>query len=143
MQVIQINPVETLSLLQSEKNALLIDVRTPEEHIFTGFVDPSAIEERTTLLPLKIFPEMRDNPNFDESLDQVSKKFFGENYKNAKIIFLCRSGARSQTAAERAMSIGFKNCYNVTSGFEGDLDNEGRRGNTNGWKSNKLPWRQS
>ena len=38
---------------------------------------------------------------------------------------------------------GFKACYNVAGGFEGDLDENGHRGRKNGWKAGGLPWRQS
>ena len=34
------------------------------------------------------------------------------------------------------------NCVNVKFGFEGDLSNENRRGNLNGWKFSDLPWKQ-
>ena len=34
------------------------------------------------------------------------------------------------------------NCINVKFGFEGDLSEDKRRGNLNGWKFSDLPWKQ-
>ena len=31
---------------------------------------------------------------------------------------------------------------NIADGFEGDTDEDGHRGNRNGWKQADLPWRQ-
>ncbi len=63
--------------------------------------------------------------------------------KDAKILFLCRSGARSRSAATAATAAGYGKAFNIAGGFEGDLDDSGRRGRRNGWKSAGLPWRQS
>jgi O-succinylhomoserine sulfhydrylase len=41
---------------------------------------------------------------------------------------ICRSGARSAAAATALTQAGFANCYNVAEGFEGDKDEQGRRG---------------
>lgn len=49
------------------------------------------------------------------------------------IFFLCRSGHRSLMAANFMANIGYKNCYNIIDGFEGNLQNKG-------WKQNNLPW---
>jgi rhodanese-related sulfurtransferase len=37
---------------------------------------------------------------------------------------------------------GFTRAFNVSGGFEGNLDGEGHRGGVNGWKASGLPWRQ-
>jgi len=47
---------------------------------------------------------------------------------------------RSQGAAQAAAQAGYIQTFNVTEGFEGDLDAEGHR--TTGWKHAGLPWRQ-
>jgi len=38
---------------------------------------------------------------------------------------------------------GYSQAFNVGDGFEGDVDEQGHRGNRNGWKAANLPWRQS
>ena len=58
------------------------------------------------------------------------------------LFFMCRSGARSSNAAKLMTSIGWDNSYNVLYGFEGDPDLSHKRGITNGWKCEGLPWIQ-
>ncbi len=143
MPVIQINAKDAFASLLNDANSILIDVRTLEETNFVGIVDPAEADERVSLLPWKLLPDMRINPNFTISLTEITKQAFGENALNAKIFFMCRSGARSDQAAYHATTLGFENCYNIISGFEGDIDGNGHRGKVNGWKAENLPWRQS
>jgi rhodanese-related sulfurtransferase len=63
--------------------------------------------------------------------------------ETSPILLLCRSGARSRAAAIALTEAGFQACFNVAHGFEGDRDANGHRGNTGGWKSTGLPWRQN
>jgi len=58
------------------------------------------------------------------------------------VIFLCRSGNRSISAAEAATAAGIAPSYNMLDGFEGQLDADGHRGTT-GWRAAGLPWRQT
>ena len=58
------------------------------------------------------------------------------------VVFLCRSGNRSVGAAEAATAAGIAPSYNVSDGFEGDLDENNHRGVT-GWRAAGLPWIQS
>jgi hypothetical protein len=37
---------------------------------------------------------------------------------------------------------GYRQCFNVADGFEGNVDNQGHRGTTGGWKASNLPWVQ-
>ena len=37
---------------------------------------------------------------------------------------------------------GYRTAINIADGFEGDMDEDGHRGNRNGWKQAELPWRQ-
>jgi rhodanese-related sulfurtransferase len=62
---------------------------------------------------------------------------------DTEILCICRSGARSASAATALSMAGFTNCWNVAEGFEGDKNGNGRRGQTNGWKAANLPWAQS
>ena len=85
---------------------------------------------------------MKINPKFCEGLEEFLHKVFPNNNKAVKIFFMCRSGARSDQAAEEFSYTGYP-CYNIEHGFEGDLNDDGQRGKTNGWKASNLPWRQS
>src|SRR5699024_2655117 len=58
------------------------------------------------------------------------------------LVFLCRSGGRSVSAALAATAAGLGPSYNVLDGFDGHTDAAGRRGAT-GWRAAGLPWRQS
>ena len=62
--------------------------------------------------------------------------------KDAPVLFLCRSGARSKAAAMALTAAGYSHCYNVSEGFEGALDAEHHRGRAGGWKAAGLPWVQ-
>ncbi|HEX7812520.1 MAG TPA: rhodanese-like domain-containing protein, partial [Burkholderiales bacterium] len=62
--------------------------------------------------------------------------------KDEPVMFLCRSGARSSSAAKRATEAGYSKCYNVLQGFEGDKDSEGHRNSVGGWRFAGLPWTQ-
>ena len=57
-------------------------------------------------------------------------------------MFICRSGARSHGAAEAATQAGWRECYNVLEGFEGDKDADGHRSTRGGWRNAGLPWVQ-
>jgi rhodanese-related sulfurtransferase len=59
------------------------------------------------------------------------------------LFFICRSGVRSQHAAQAMLARGYTRCFNVAEGFEGPLDDSRHRGVKGGWKSRGLPWVQS
>ena len=58
------------------------------------------------------------------------------------LVFLCRSGKRSDAAATAVAADGFGCVLNVLGGFEGDLDEHGQRGRLGGWRKAGLPWKQ-
>lgn len=123
-------PTEAYALLQKIPDAKLIDVRCRAELDWVGRI-PGAIE-----LELKTYPGMQSNPNF---LDQLAEQVAQDDL----IMFLCRSGGRSDYAATIATQSDFPNCYNILEGFEGDKDETGHRGQKGGWKAAGLPWVQS
>ncbi len=143
MSIIEISPSDAFETLKKEKNSVLIDVRTFEEINFVGFVDPSAFGNRMILLPWQLYPEMQENPDFSHALEESLKELnLFDKKEELKIFFLCRSGARSSQAGNYALNLGYKNCHNITHGFEGDLNAGNHRGKVNGWKASHLPWRQ-
>lgn len=138
LNIKEISAKDASKKLKNE-NAVLIDVRSEAEFAFVGV---AAIEGKMILLPWKIFPNMSLNGRFQINLEKKLEEFFGEDAKNAELIFMCRSGARSFEAASYMANFGYENCYNLTNGFEGDLDVDGHRGNVNGWKAEGLVWKQ-
>jgi rhodanese-related sulfurtransferase len=129
---------EAWALLESEPKAQLIDVRTQAEWNFVGLPDVGGLGRKVALVEWQMFPTMQVNPDFVAATEEVTG---GD--KNVPILFLCRSGARSRSAAIAATKAGYASAYNVAGGFEGDLDAERHRGNRNGWKAAGLPWKQT
>lgn len=142
MEVKEISPKESYERLKND-NCVLIDVRTDAEFVFVGQVDLANIGGKSAIVPWKIFPAMSLNPRFQVNLDKELQKFFpDQDAKDLELIFMCRSGARSFEAAAYLSQLGYKNCYNLTSGFEGDANDKGHRSTINGWKAENLPWKQ-
>lgn len=124
-----VTPPEAAQLLTQLPNAVLVDVRCTAEWQFVGTV-PNSVR-----IELKTYPGMQPNPNFVAQLkEQVSP--------GSVVLFMCRSGMRSDEAAKLATQAGYGTAYNVLEGFEGDKDAHGHRGVVNGWKGHGLPWQQ-
>lgn len=115
--------------LVSAGRAVLVDVRTAEERKFVGHVPGSKHVAWQTGLSLS------RNPRFVKELEAQAGK-------DEVVLLLCRSGKRSAAAAEAAAKAGFRQVFNIQEGFEGDLDEQQRRGAFNGWRHAGLPWVQ-
>ena len=140
--VTEVSPVDAFAALKSDPNCVLVDVRTRAEWIFVGMADLSGTQNNPLFLEWQAFPDMLVNANFAQDL------FAGLDGKSPSgFYFLCRSGARSLSAAH---AVAFEcdargisaDCVNIIGGFEGDPDASGHRGNVNGWKAESLAWHQ-
>jgi rhodanese-related sulfurtransferase len=131
-----LRPTEAWELLKAEPAAQLVDVRTRPEWTFVGIPDLDSIGKKPILLAWQTYPAMQINPAFAEELRRVVSS------PEAPLLFICRSGARSRAAAETMTAAGYRRCYNVAEGFEGQVDVEGHRGRKAGWKAAGLPWNQ-
>lgn len=127
---------ETWEILKADPAAVLVDVRTDAEWNYVGIPDLSSVEKKPVLLPWQLFPTMQVNQAFLEQLDQTGAA------KDAPVLFLCRSGVRSQAAAIAATGAGYSKAFNVAHGFEGPHDDTKHRGSVAGWKAAGLPWVQ-
>ena len=116
-------------LLVSERAGVLVDVRTAEERKFVGYV-PGSLH-----VAWQVGTAMQTNPRFLRELESKVPK-------EAALLLLCRSGQRSAAAAAAATKAGFKHVYNVSEGFEGELDERQQRGRRGGWRFHELPWAQ-
>jgi len=123
-------PGEAYEILLAAPGAKLVDVRSRAELDWVGRVINSVDIEWAT------YPGMRPNPHFLTQLEQQVDK-------EALVIFLCRSGARSHHAAAAATQAGYSDCYNVLEGFEGDMSADKHRNTVGGWRAAGLPWEQS
>jgi rhodanese-related sulfurtransferase len=130
-------PATAWKILSDRADAILVDVRTRPEWNYVGLPDLGALSKKPTLLEWQVFPGMQSNPDF------VSVLAGAVADKDAPLLFLCRSGARSAAAAKAMTAAGYSTCLNVADGFEGPLDAQARRGAAAGWKAAGLPWRQT
>ena len=127
---------EAWKLLTDDDSAVLVDVRTRPEWLFVGIPDLSGLGRDPVFCEWQSFPTMQINSEFAAQLRATG---VGEDNP---ILFLCRSGQRSKSAAISMTKQGFSRCYNVAGGFEGPADNERHRGKVGGWKAAGLPWIQ-
>ena len=128
-----VTPAEAYQRLQNNAAAVLIDVRTQPEWVFVGV--PAV--DRLIRLSWQVFPAMQVNAQFVAEIEQMGLP------KDTEIMCICRSGARSASAATALTQAGFTNAWNVAQGFEGDKDGSGHRSSVGGGKASGLPWVQS
>ena len=96
-----ISPQEAFDILSHDKNATIIDVRTKEE--WAGGIPDSAQLKLVTISP--------NLDEFGQSLQGVAQDV------ECRILFICKAGGRSATAASIAEKLGYKDCYNIAGGF--------------------------
>jgi len=131
-----ISSQEAWRVLQEGQNSVLVDVRTQPEWAFVGLPDLSDLGQRPVCVEWQTYPQMKVNGGFASAVKAA------DIGKDATVLLLCRSGARSRSAAMALTQAGFARCFNVADGFEGPLDGDGHRGNQVGWKAVGLPWKQ-
>ena len=123
-----LTPQEAFELMKAGV-AKLVDVRTRAEWDYVGKIPGSL------LIEWQAYPSALLNPEF---LNQLQ----AEVSKEQPVMFICRSGARSNSAAKGATEAGYTRSYNILQGFEGDKDAEGHRNSSGGWRFAGLPWTQ-
>jgi rhodanese-related sulfurtransferase len=128
MSVKQINPQQANDILQSDKSAVYIDVRT-EPEFQNGHV-PGA-RNIPVVRPDPSTRRMVPNPEF---LKTVEASFD----KNTTIICGCQMGGRSQHAADLLVQAGYTNVSNMQGGFGGARDPMGNVV-APGWVQSNLP----
>lgn len=126
-----LTPQEAYAVLQEVPGARIVDVRTRAELDWVGRI-PGAIE-----VEWNTYPGGVPNAQFVALLQQQVEE------QDVLLFFICRSGARSHSAAIAAAAAGMQACYNVLEGFEGDRNADGQRGRLGGWRHAGLPWQQS
>lgn len=124
-----VTPTEAHALAQQGR-AKIVDVRSRFENEYIGRIPD------TPLVEWKRWEDGRMNENF---LPELAAKIG----KDETVLFLCRSGGRSHSAAALAVQNGYAHAYNILEGFEGDLDTSGQRNKIGGWRKAGLPWVQS
>ncbi len=136
--------------MQKSGKAIIVDVRTTIEHIYTGhglgFINipltnwiyiPKSIEARVKSAQFEIENEKVKEHKMVQKLydtkEVLNEKFVEEVMSAMKlsgvesVVLVCRSGPRSAEAAEKLAKAGIT-AYNLTDGF------------MFGWKENAQPW---
>jgi len=122
-----VTPSEASQLVQGGV-ARLVDVRTPEEYRYVGHVPGST---HVTWHGAAVDPAT-----------QFQTELGAQAERDETLLFMCRSGARSHSAATAAHAAGWQRAYNVLEGFEGQKDARQQRGHIDGWRKHGLPWVQ-
>lgn len=117
---------------------MLVDIRSTMEFLYVGH-PVGAVH-----IPWIDEPDWQTNPDFaSEILGLVeSRSRSTEESRLVPLILICRSGARSQEAAEVLLDAGLHRVFHVADGFEGELDAQSHRGTLGGWRFHGLPWEQ-
>ena len=136
----EVDPSVAFDILKNDRTAQLIDVRTRAEWTFVGVPDLSTIGKRVLPVEWQAFPPASLEADFIDAANDLLKASGAT--ADAKLFFLCRSGARSLAAARAMTAAGWRACFNITDGFEGPPDVREHRGTLAGWKVAGLPWRQ-
>src|SRR5262245_2281665 len=116
MSVKNIGPEQAKDILEGDRNAVYIDVRTEQE--FNNGHVPGALNI-PVVWPDPATRQMKPNPDF---VKVVSAHFA----KDKRIIAGCQAGGRSQFAAELLAKEGFLDVSNMQGGFGGARDPMGR-----------------
>lgn len=116
---------EAWKLLAKKADAVLVDVRTPQEWEQIGLPDLATLGKGTRRIAWVLMP---GGPNA-QFVPEFSRLQVAQD---TPVLLLCRSGARSQAAAMALTQLGYTRCFNVSGGFEGP----------HGWKARQLPWKQ-
>jgi rhodanese-related sulfurtransferase len=114
------------SYLFVEPNSVLLDVRTNEERETIGKPEGEKMGIKTYFLSIQFGKERIFNENFVQEFKNLTIN------RAKNILIICRSGQRSQFAAELISKKENYTCINISDGFEGDQENIG-------WKRCGLP----
>ena len=126
-----LTPAEAFELLQLDRAARLIDVRTRAELDWVG--RPVIGDGQYAHIEWNRYPGAAPNPAFVDQLREFADA-------GTPVLMLCRSASRSKAAAAAAAQAGFARAFDVLEGFEGDKDAHGHRKTLNGWCHRGLPW---
>ncbi len=122
-----VTPQEAYQLSTQSDQVTIVDVRSCAEIELVGRV-PNA-----QTLEWAFYPGMVANPEFAHQLQaNVPKTHI--------VIFMCRTGGRSHNAAILAHQLGYAQAYNMSEGFEGEMNATKQRTTINGWRFAGLPW---
>jgi rhodanese-related sulfurtransferase len=137
-EITSLSPPKAYEFLKENQGGVLIDVRSSMEFLFVGHPMGSVH------VPWIDEPDWVVNPHF---ITEVRKVMLGGvgvgvHEADAPVVLICRSGKRSLEAGKLLIDSGFSEVYNVSEGFEGELDETHHRSTQGGWRFHGLPWEQ-
>ncbi len=137
-EVKALSPPQAFDFINENQRAVLIDVRSSMEFLFVGHPKGSVH------VPWIDAPEWVINPQFVTEVRKVMLGGIGtvEHTGDAPVVLICRSGKRSLEAGILLLDNGFSEVYNISEGFEGELDDTHHRSTKGGWRYHGLPWEQ-
>jgi rhodanese-related sulfurtransferase len=137
-----LSPRAAWQLLENEKDAVLVDVRSRAEWTFVGVPSLTRLAKAPLFVAWQNYATAPDGRAQMIPNGEVAAAVLAAVPKAAPVVFICRSGGRSRSAAIAMTSLGYARAYNLAGGFEGDKDADGHRGRSGGWKADGLPWTQ-
>lgn len=126
-----VTPAEAFEWLRADPAVKLVDVRTQAERDWVGRV--ALPDTQHVAVQWTLYPGGAKNPEFLQQLGACASP-------DDVLFFLCRSGVRSRYAAQVATDAGYRHCFDILEGFEGDRDDQGHRKTIGGWCLAGLPW---
>jgi len=132
---------DAYAILTADEKSVLVDVRTQPEWTYVGVPDLGRLGKTPIFQEWQIYPSMQVAADFTPRLVAALKARGAD--VSTPVLFICRSGVRSRSAAIALTQAGQARCYNIAEGFEGPLDDKHKRGAVAGWKARGLPWAQS
>jgi rhodanese-related sulfurtransferase len=139
-----LTPGDAAAALAADPSILFVDVRDPIELATVGHAE--GIDAN---VPLATFTHAfdaaagdyaaRPNPTFVAEVEAAAAR--AGRTRTDPVFVICRSGSRSAAAANALAAAGFTAVWNLTEGFEGDLNRETGRRDRGGWRNAGLPWR--
>ncbi len=127
MAIKHLKPAEAHDVLETNPDAIYLDVRTEAE--FAAGHPAGAIN--IPVVFIKGPGQMEVNPAFLGVVEQVLSR-------NRKLVVGCMSGMRSQRACDMLAEAGYADLCNVLGGFGGQRDASGQVVVT-GWRDSGLP----
>lgn len=137
-----LSPRAAWQLLENEKDAVLVDVRSRAEWTFVGVPSLTRLAKAPLFVAWQNYATAPDGRAQMIPNGEFAAAVLAAVPKAAPVVFICRSGGRSRSAAIAMTSLGYARAYNLAGGFEGDKDADGHRGQGGGWKADGLPWTQ-
>src|SRR5262249_28449656 len=96
---------EAWDALTQHPQAQMIDVRTAAEWAHVGLLDLSRLQRQILLCEWQSFPDLSINPSFVAEVQAALAQ--AGHAKGEPIYFICRSGARSRSAAIALTQTGY------------------------------------